>query len=280
MAARSNAPVIIIKKKRVVAADVHHGGAWKVAYADFVTAMMAFFLLMWLLNATTEQQRKGIADYFSPTIPINRVSGGGDGSFGGDDIFVEDRMAQTGDVPTIQSRGEAQSLALANGAVADAAEDADIEALRDVEDDLLGRSGEIVMSENAMRHVVTRQTDEGLVIEVFDRGDAMLFEPGTSTPTAVTRELAVIFARTFNLVGNPVVVEGHVRSLPLVLVDNPAWELSIERASRFRDMLERSGLDADRVARVTGHADRDQVTDNTFDIRNNRLEVILLRSDR
>jgi len=64
MSDRSNAP-IIIKRKKVVAGDGHHGGAWKVAYADFVTAMMAFFMLMWLLNATTEQQRKGIADYFS-----------------------------------------------------------------------------------------------------------------------------------------------------------------------------------------------------------------------
>ena len=65
----------IIKRKKVVKADGHHGGAWKVAYADFVTAMMAFFLLMWLLNATTEEQRKGISDYFSPTIPISRISG-------------------------------------------------------------------------------------------------------------------------------------------------------------------------------------------------------------
>ena len=69
---------VIIKRKKIIAADGHHGGAWKVAYADFVTAMMAFFMLMWLLNATTEQQKKGIADYFSPTLAINRSSGGGD----------------------------------------------------------------------------------------------------------------------------------------------------------------------------------------------------------
>ena len=61
----------IIKRKKVVAGDGHHGGAWKVAYADFVTAMMAFFLLMWLLNATTERQRKGLADYFAPTIAVS-----------------------------------------------------------------------------------------------------------------------------------------------------------------------------------------------------------------
>jgi len=83
MSAQSNASVTIIKRKKVIADAGHHGGAWKVAYADFVTAMMAFFLLMWLLNATTEKQRKGIAEYFSPTVPIARISGGGEGSLGG-----------------------------------------------------------------------------------------------------------------------------------------------------------------------------------------------------
>ena len=79
MAGQSNAAPVIIKRKKIVQGGGHHGGAWKVAYADFVTAMMAFFMLMWLLNATTEKQRKGIADYFNPTIPINRISGGGEG---------------------------------------------------------------------------------------------------------------------------------------------------------------------------------------------------------
>ena len=78
---------VIIKRKKIIAADGHHGGAWKVAYADFVTAMMAFFMLMWLLNATTEQQKKGIADYFSRTLAITRSSGGGDSSFVGDTVF-------------------------------------------------------------------------------------------------------------------------------------------------------------------------------------------------
>ena len=90
-----NAPVII-KRKKIVVSTGHHGGAWKVAYADFVTAMMAFFMLMWLLNATTEQQRKGLADYFSPTIPVNRISGGGDGAFSGDSVFSEETLAQNG----------------------------------------------------------------------------------------------------------------------------------------------------------------------------------------
>ena len=87
---------IIIKRKKVSGGDGHHGGAWKVAYADFVTAMMAFFMLMWLLNATTETQRKGLADYFSPTIAVARVSGGGQGVFGGDDKAAQDTLANSG----------------------------------------------------------------------------------------------------------------------------------------------------------------------------------------
>ena len=89
-------PIIIIrKKKKVVAGGGHHGGAWKVAYADFVTAMMAFFLLMWLLGATDDKKRKGLADYFNPTLTINRTSAGGGGMLEGTAIFVEEPAAGT-----------------------------------------------------------------------------------------------------------------------------------------------------------------------------------------
>jgi len=96
MAGQGNAAPVVIKRKKIIGGGGHHGGAWKVAYADFVTAMMAFFLLMWLLNATTEKQRKGIADYFNPTIPLNRVSGGGDGAFGGTNVLSEETLAKNG----------------------------------------------------------------------------------------------------------------------------------------------------------------------------------------
>ncbi len=87
---------IVIKKEKGGHGHGHHGGAWKVAYADFVKAMMAFFLLMWLLNATTESQRKGLADYFDPRIPISKVSGGGTDMFKGSSMFAKDQMARNG----------------------------------------------------------------------------------------------------------------------------------------------------------------------------------------
>src|SRR5210317_1585466 len=137
MAGGDKAP-IIIKKVKVIAGGGHHGGAWKVAYADFVTAMMAFFMLMWLLNATTEQQRKGLADYFAPTIPINRISGGGAGAFGGDNIFTEDTLAKSGtgiSQPTIGMNPVRADSDPAD----DSAKAAQVAALRDIEAVLLGQ---------------------------------------------------------------------------------------------------------------------------------------------
>jgi len=105
---------VIIKKVKKVSGGGHHGGAWKVAYADFVTAMMAFFLLMWLLNATTEVQRKGIADFFNPSIPIHKTSGGGDGPFKGDSAVSEDTLTQSGrgasnERPTAERKSKGES---------------------------------------------------------------------------------------------------------------------------------------------------------------------------
>ena len=271
-----NTAPIIVKRKKVVAARGHHGGAWKVAYADFVTAMMAFFMLMWLLNATTEQQRRGIADYFSPSIPISRVSGGGNGPFGGTSIFSEDvsiregsgfRAPLTGTQPGLTARHEA------------GADPAQVAALREVEETLLGRGGESLLSEQALRHVVTRLTDEGLIIELFDLPDAALFESGTATARPVTEEIAAMLARVFALVENPVAVQGHTRASPVVLAQSPVWPLSLGRASRIRELLEAGGLEPRRVQRVTGQADRQPVAPDPMAVRNNRIEVILLRSD-
>ena len=275
MAAQSNAP-IIIKKVKKGGGDGHHGGAWKVAYADFVTAMMAFFMLMWLLNATTEKQRKGIADYFSPTIPVNRVSGGGDGSFGGDSVFTEETLAQTGHGGLPRHPGDSGEGTSAGDSGAEAAETA---MLEEVEEMLTGQAGESMLGDKAMRHIVTQVTDEGLVIELFDLAGEPLFEDGTAVPMPVLAELAGMMARVFALVSNDVALGGHVRAQPIVVAENPSWDLSAERAAMMRKLLETEGFASDRVQRVTGHADRDPAARNPMAVRNNRIELILLRSD-
>ena len=281
MTAGSNAPVII-KRRKIVGGDGHHGGAWKVAYADFVTAMMAFFMLMWLLNATTEQQRKGIADYFSPTVPINRISGGGDGAFGGSSIFSDQTLARDGTGASNIAAGSRVALAASetpeDGSGGDSG--AEVAALTEIEEVLLGRGGESFLSDEALRHVITRLTDEGLIIEVFDLPGAPLFEPETGVPRPVTREIAAMLARTLGLVENGVTVEGHIRARPIVLADNPDWPLSLDRAAAMRDLLEDGGLAPQRMLRVTGHADRKPADPTPMALRNNRIEVVVLRSDQ
>lgn len=274
-----NGGAVIIKRKKVVAGGGHHGGAWKVAYADFVTAMMAFFLLMWLLNATTEKQRKGIADYFNPTIPVNRVSGGGKDALNGDTVFPADSLARsgTGASTFLPAGEETGGLARRDDKTATREEDAQFEGLQRM---LQGSGGESMVTENLARHIVTRVTDEGLIVELFDLEDAPLFSRDGAEPQPVTHELAGVVARVFALVGNPVAVTGHTSARPEVLRVNPVWGLSLSRGQSMRQLLEAAGLDARRFRRLTGYADRMPAVPNPMAARNNRIELVLLRSDR
>jgi chemotaxis protein MotB len=242
--------------------------------------MMAFFMLMWLLNATTEKQRKGIADYFSPTIPLSRVSGGGDGSFGGDSVFSEDQIAQNGTgassvKPTAENQAVGQTGTETNKDATDHGKFD--EAAKKIEEALMGIGGESMVSDEALRHIVTRVTDEGLIVEFYDLVNDPLFEEGTNTPTPLTTELAGVIARVFGLVGNEVAVNGHVRAVPEVLRANPTWDLSADRAMQMRRLLEAAGMNTERIQRVTGFADRKPALKNPMALRNNRIEVILLR---
>ncbi|MBA3909773.1 MAG: chemotaxis protein MotB [Rhodobacter sp.] len=281
MAAQGNAAPVIIKRKKVVQGGGHHGGAWKVAYADFVTAMMAFFLLMWLLNATTEKQRKGISDYFSPTIPVSRVSGGGDGAFGGDSVFAEDTMANTGTGAMDRKEAAASSNAAGDDAGRGAAGEGRAQSeLEDVEKALLARGGESNTMERLLRHVVTKVTDEGLVIEIFDLPDAPLFKGETAEALPVTLAVADLLAEVLNLTTNQIAVNGHVRAYPVTLINNPVWDLSADRAQSARVMLETAGIAPERMQRIGGFADRKPATSDPAALRNNRIEIILLRRDR
>lgn len=242
---------IIIKRITAGEAAGHHGGAWKVAYADFVTAMMAFFLLMWLLNATTEDQRRGLADYFNPTIV--RSPGAGDGVEPGVRVGIEEFLPDTAKPGSFEERA------------------------RQLQDRLNGIGAELMEMQNLLRHVVTRMTDEGLVIELGDLTDQPLFLDTTAQPAPVTRDLVEIVADVLGRLNNEIAISGHVQAFPEMLASSPVWALSDARAHTIRNLLEEAGLDPRRVQRVTGYADRRGRTQNPMDIENNRIEVILLR---
>ncbi|WP_226780090.1 flagellar motor protein MotB [Oceaniglobus trochenteri] len=280
MTAHANAPVII-KRKKIIAGG-HHGGAWKVAYADFVTAMMAFFMLMWLLNATTETQRKGIADYFNPTIPINRISGGGGGSFGGENVFSEEELAKNGSGASARYHADDDKARGPSGVDTERAGDGEGDMSRELAelaDRLSGRSGESMVSEELARHIVTRVTDQGLIVELFDLPDAMLFEGDSDRARPLLRELVDVVSQVFALAENRIAIGAHVRAQPIVRLDNPVWDNSGARAHRVLGMLQGSDLDNQRIQRVTGYADRKPAVANPMAVRNNRIEMILLRRD-
>lgn len=268
MAGKNSAAPIIIKRKKVVGGHGHHGGAWKVAYADFVTAMMAFFLLMWLLGATTEKQRKGVADYFSPTITMSS-SGSGSDVLGGDTATESSQAPNSGQIPM---NGQAKGREMTPAEVK--------ELKSSVDKKLAAFAGESMTMKNALRHVVSRVTDEGLVIEVFDLENAPLFEGETDMPTPVLREISVALSEVVSSAVNGVAINGHVRSYPVTLRENPVWSLSSARAEAMRSLMQSNGFPPARLRRVTGHADRKPVTADPMVARNNRLEVILLRADR
>lgn len=260
-ASGSNAP-IIIKRARGGGEAGHHGGAWKVAYADFVTAMMAFFLLMWLLNATTEKQRHGLAEYFNPTL-IHTTSSGRDGPFGGD---MQDAETNSGkgagasrDTMAAQDRQSFDALA------------------RHIQNQLTGSGAESMQKTNILRHVITRMTDEGLVIELTDLLDEPLFEGDSAQPTAAMKELAEILGNVLGRVRSQIALTGHVRAYPEILIHSPVWALSDARAHTVRNLLEDTGFQATRIQRVTAYADRRNRSVNPMDPNNNRIEVILLR---
>lgn len=266
MAANGGKAPIIIKRVQVVGGGGHHGGAWKVAYADFVTAMMAFFLLMWLLNATTEKQRKGLADYFNPTV-IQSSQGGAQGPFGGE---VQDAETNSG-------KGAGASRDMMAAQARDGRESGFDAMARHIQNELTGSGAESMQKTNLLKHVVTRMTDEGLVIELTDLTGEPLFVGDSAQPSQVMHELAEILASVLGRVKNELAISGHVRAYPELLIKSPVWALSDARAHAVRNLLESAMLDPKRIQRVTGYADRRNRSVNPMDPSNNRIEVILLR---
>lgn len=276
-------PIIVKRVKKVEAG--HHGGAWKVAYADFVTAMMAFFLLMWLLNATTEDQRKGIADYFNPSIPISQVSAGGRGALNGSSVFSEDNLAQNGAGGVAGStssapeapEGEHEAETDSPGAD-DTGESKDEGKLREIEQDLLERAL-AEDSDTLLKHIQTRLTPDGLVIELVDADDSPLYQLGSSNPSETMRMLLEVVASVIGEVQNNIAIVGHTDGKPYSgLRDYTNWELSTDRANMARRLMVRAGMNPKQIAQVAGKADTEPLTGDPFAPQNRRISITLLRS--
>ncbi len=267
---------IIVKKIVDGGHAAHHGGAWKVAYADFVTAMMAFFLLMWLLGMTDEQKRQGIADYFTPTlVEMKQNSAGSNGVMGGDSLISKDdypnRAAQTGDraivIPESTTGGPERGHDLAK----------DRQAFQELKRTLDRRMELIPELKKLKANVRYVETREGLRIDLVDEANFSMFALATDQLVPEARRLIGEVAKVIEGVPNKIIVRGHTDALPYAAgksMNN--WMLSTSRAEATRATLAGSGLPAERFARIEGVADQEPyVSADRYDPRNRRMSIIL-----
>lgn len=277
MAARPNMPRPIIVKKIVAAPHAaHHGGAWKVAYADFVTAMMAFFLLMWLLGATTEKQRKALADYFAPTIVKTKMeSAGSNGVFSGDSVLSVDDYPHAGG--QTGQRSITMPRDVVGGSKEAASRERERERFRQVAKSLIERvqaKGEL---KRFARNLRFTETVEGLRIDVVDDADFSMFVMGTSQLTPAGARLFGEIAKPIAAVPNQVMIRGHTDAAPWSARSGTNnWRLSVDRSEVTRHYLEYRGIASDRFSRIEGVADREPyVPSDRFDPRNRRISITL-----
>jgi chemotaxis protein MotB len=269
---------IIVKKVTIGGGDGHHGGAWKVAYADFVTAMMAFFLLLWLLGATEENQRKGIADYFTPTlVKMRKQSAGADGMLGGSSLTDVDNY------PHAAGQTGTQSITIPRGARGGPMEgsgdgEPDQERMERLREEIDRKLSEQRSISHLARQVQVIRAPDGIRVDLVDDADFSMFALGTTILTDEARALIDVIGEVVESENTPLILRGHTDSLPWrsgIVANN--WSLSAGRAEATRQQLIASGLSEDRFARIEGVADTEPlIADNPADPRNRRISLLLL----
>jgi chemotaxis protein MotB len=269
---------IIVKKIIADAHGGHHGGAWKVAYADFVTAMMAFFLLLWILGATTEKQRKGIADYFTPTlVEMRQKSAGANGPFGGDSIISKDNY------PHKAQQTGTKSLTIPKDTTGGAKEGAsalrsnDKARFQALKQKMIARMKADARLAKLQKNIRFTETREGLRIDLVDEADFSMFSLGTASLSPDARRLIAEVANLIAATPNAVIIRGHTDALPYAkgrVANN--WTLSTFRAEATRQALMDHGVSIDQFARIEGVADREPyVPSDIYDPRNRRMSITL-----
>ena len=244
--------------------------------------MMAFFLLMWLLNATTEDQRKGIADYFNPSIPVSQMSGGGSDILNGSTIFADKTLAKSGTGGKKASQS-ADNESKENEKPTDEKEaeknkEQESESLKSLEDSLRSQIDDID-SDGLAAHIKTRLTAEGLVIEIVDVDGSPLFDVGSTNASSTLKTLLKAVASSLLLVENKISIVGHTDSLGYSNVKNYSnWELSTDRANTARRLMVQEGLPLTAIDEVAGKADTAPLVDDRYAPQNRRISITILKS--
>jgi len=283
---------IIIKRIKKGGHGGHHGGAWKVAYADFVTAMMAFFLLMWLINTTSPEQKRGIADYFAPASVSETTSGSGGilaGTALGDDGAKGSGSAQLiqGQAPQTQNPDDGKSSDSGKAQGENSDSDSSREALQKQEEAAFASAAQSLrqalqdMPELAelSKNIIIDQTPEGLRIQLVDQEGRSMFKEGSATPNDRAKLLLRAIATIINKLPNRISIYGHTSaSAGQGRKAEGDWPLSAARADASRRILQSSGVDPDRVYQVSGKATSEPLyPDDPTLPGNRRIAIVLLR---
>jgi len=232
-----NSPIIVIKKKG--GHGGHHGGAWKVAYADFVTAMMAFFMVMWLMNSS-EQIKEAVGAYFRDPTGTGRLTGSS--------------MA-----------GEGAGLTVSR------------DDLSKLKDEISKAMKHMPRFDQLKDHVQMTVTGEGLRVELTETEKGMFFESGNTLPSSAGEEMLILLASQLGELPNDILIEGHTDAKPFGANDGYTnWELSVDRANSARKLMEAHGLRKGQVTQVRGFADRRlRIATDPANPSNRRISVIV-----
>jgi chemotaxis protein MotB len=288
MAYNADAPILIKKVKKVIGGG-HHGGAWKVAYADFVTAMMAFFLLMWLINTTSPQQKRGIADYFAPASVSQSTSGSG-GILGGTALgdqgaksdgsqaVIQQLAPETPDKTKEAGKSSTAASSDAEQAMKDAAAKKEADEFQSAAQSLRQAMQDLPELAELSKQVLVDQTPEGLRIQLIDQEGRSMFDPASAKPNDRARLLLRAVAKVVNQLHNRITVAGHTSATPGGAKGGDDWALSAARANASRNILQEAGVQADRIYQVSGKANSDPLyADDPTLPGNRRIAIVLLR---
>ncbi|MFK3660806.1 flagellar motor protein MotB [Scandinavium sp. NPDC088450] len=262
---KSGAPVIISRKRKKKKRE-HHGGTWKIAYADFMTAMMAFFLVMWLLSQSTDMQRELIADYFRMPLKPSMAQGNktslSDSIIpgGGDDLIKQQGEVFKGKLDSMERQRRMQSLKQAKEK---------LQAMIETDQRL----------NNFKSNLLLTLTNDGLLIQITDSQDRPMFKVGSERPEQYMNGILQALVPLLNELPNKLSLTGHTDSLPYAGGEGgySNWELSAGRANSARRVLVSAGLSDERFLRVIGTASRMSLENVAPDNpRNRRISILVL----
>ncbi|NVD97177.1 flagellar motor protein MotB [Massilia sp. BJB1822] len=275
MAEEGMRPIIVKRIKK--GGGGHHGGAWKIAYADFVTAMMAFFLLMWLLGSTTKGDLNGISEYFKTPLKVAMQGGSGSGDSssvipgGGKDLTRREGQVKLGDDPTVK---KTYNLTAAKKAL-EQEEAARLQVLKEKLEEKIENNPNLKKYRNQL---LLDFTSEGLRIQIVDEQNRPMFALARADLQPYTREILTEIAPVLNDVPNKIGLSGHTDSTPYFSdAGYSNWELSADRANASRRALVQGGLGDAKILRVVGlasaaHLDRK----DPFNPINRRISIIVM----